>query len=159
MKYFVFYLCLLAGLLSGCEQGVTSDAPEKLSVEEIAAIVNADPKVERAYALRRSIDEAFSLAILAGASLPSESDLEILVSTDEEALKEFFEELNFPEPGKVAAWYAEGNAFLPFFKANYAPLLADLTEEEKIELIKLLPPTTKEISAERAISELQKQEK
>ena len=159
MKYFVFCLFLLAGLSSACEQGLTSDIPEKLSVEEIATIINADPNIERAYFLRRSIDEAYSLAILAGASLPSERDIEILGSTDEEALMEFFEKLNFPEPEKMAALYSEGNAFLPAFKANYAPLLTDLTEEEKVELIKLLPPSTKKVSAERAITELQKQEK
>ncbi len=159
MRHLIFYLFLLTGLLYSCEQGLISSTPEKLSVEEIATIINADPNIERAYFLKRSIDEAYSLAMLAGASLPSEMDIDILGSTDEEALTAYFKKLNFPEPEKVAAWYAEGNAFLPAFKVNYAPLLTDLTKEEKAELIKLLPPSTKEVSAERAIAELQKQKK
>lgn len=155
MKKVLLYCLLLGGLTFACEQNDAVGQTEKLSPQELSQLLLADPDIIEAYSLEKQINDERSLAILDGSTLPDGPSTSILgESTDKSALAEYLDSYGFLKAEKLGELYAKRNVLLPKFKVKYKPFYDQLSEEELIELGKLLPDTRSTISATEALDKL-----
>lgn len=152
MRRILLLTIFAAMMLQGCEESLSNEAVETMTVTEIAALANSDENVALAFLLHRQITDARTEGVLSGATLPDGPGTSILAtSISVGELTTYLNDHDFKNAERLATLYTERNGLLEGFQIKYKAMVDKLSSVEKEELNELLPPTSGTITAEDAV--------